>query len=142
MLAQDPHVALCSKSALKQPWLPSRKAPQAPCPPIDTKAFWQHGRLILVPSALQCGDFYEAIGIDAVLLVQFAGLNPMGGRKPPQAGCPKQNIRRVLADLVDNAALSVVRPCCKQCMVTRCSDSLHEQPAAATTRPIQQCAAT
>lgn len=60
-------------------------------------------------SAVQCGDFYEAIGIDAVLLVQFAGLNPMGGRSPPRAGCPKQNIRRVLADLVDNAALSVVR---------------------------------
>lgn len=58
---------------------------------------------------MQCGDFYEAIGIDAVLLVQFAGLNPMGNRSPPRAGCPKQNIRRVLADLVENAALSVVR---------------------------------
>jgi len=58
---------------------------------------------------VQCGDFYEAIGIDAVLLVQFAGLNPMGNRSPPRAGCPKQNIRRVLADLVENAALSVVR---------------------------------
>ena len=25
------------------------------------------------------GDFYEAVGVDAVVLVQFAGLNPMGG---------------------------------------------------------------
>lgn len=91
---------------------------------------------------MQCGDFYEAIGIDAVLLVQFAGLNPMGGRKPPQAGCPKQNIRRVLADLVDNAALSVVRRWCEQRMIPRCSDSTHEQLAAATTQHIQQCAAT
>ena len=76
----------------------------------------------LVLSEMQCGDFYEAIGIDAVLLVQFAGLNPMGGRKPPQAGCPKQNIRRVVADLVENAALSVVGPYCTQCMDPRCSD--------------------
>lgn len=70
---------------------------------------------------MQCGDFYEAVGIDAVLLVQFAGLNPMGRRKPPQAGCPKQNIRRVLADLVENAALSVVRSdsgACSHCIAT------------------------
>lgn len=36
------------------------------------------------------GEFYEAVGIDAVLLVQHAGLNPMGSGVPPRAGCPKQ----------------------------------------------------
>jgi hypothetical protein len=35
------------------------------------------------------GDFYETVGFDAVLMVQYAGLNPMG-QKLPKAGCPKQ----------------------------------------------------
>ena len=26
------------------------------------------------------GDFYEAFGVDAVMLVEYAGLNPMGGK--------------------------------------------------------------
>ena len=59
--------------------------------------------------AAQCGDFYEAVGTDAVLLVQFAGLNPMGLKSPPRAGCPKQNIRKVLYDMVNEAGLTVVR---------------------------------
>lgn len=39
----------------------------------------------------QVGEFYEAIGIDACLLVEFAGLNPFGGLRSdsiPRAGCP------------------------------------------------------
>ena len=43
-----------------------------------------------------------------MLLVQFAGLNPMGNRSPPRAGCPKGNIHRVLADLVQGAGFTVV----------------------------------
>ena len=62
----------------------------------------------VLPLCDQCGDFYEAIGTDAVILVQFAGLNPMGNRSPPRAGCPKGNIHRVLADLVQGAGLTVV----------------------------------
>lgn len=86
--------------------------------------------------AMQCGDFYEAIGIDAVLLVQFAGLNPMGRRQPPQAGCPKQNIRRVLADLVDNAALSVVRSLFVAILTSStCSAMTTEAAAAASLEP-------
>lgn len=37
------------------------------------------------------GDFYEAIGIDACILVEYAGLNPFGGLRSdsiPRAGCP------------------------------------------------------
>lgn len=37
------------------------------------------------------GDFYEAIGIDACILVEYAGLNPFGGLRSdsiPKAGCP------------------------------------------------------
>lgn len=37
------------------------------------------------------GDFYEAIGIDACVLVEYAGLNPFGGLRSdsiPKAGCP------------------------------------------------------
>lgn len=37
------------------------------------------------------GDFYEAIGVDACILVEYAGLNPFGGLRSdsiPRAGCP------------------------------------------------------
>ncbi|KAF3455561.1 hypothetical protein FNV43_RR00193 [Rhamnella rubrinervis] len=37
------------------------------------------------------GDFYEALGIDACILVEYAGLNPFGGLRSdsiPRAGCP------------------------------------------------------
>ncbi|XP_057960090.1 DNA mismatch repair protein MSH1, mitochondrial isoform X2 [Malania oleifera] len=37
------------------------------------------------------GDFYEAIGLDACVLVEYAGLNPFGGTRSdsiPRAGCP------------------------------------------------------
>ena len=58
----------------------------------------------------QVGEFYETMGTDAVLLVQHAGLNPMGALSAvPRAGCPHQNLRRTLADLVDQAGFSVVR---------------------------------
>lgn len=39
----------------------------------------------------QVGDFYEALGIDACILVEYAGLNPFGGLRSdsvPKAGCP------------------------------------------------------
>ena len=39
----------------------------------------------------QVGDFYEALGIDACVLVEYAGLNPFGGLRSdsvPRAGCP------------------------------------------------------
>lgn len=56
------------------------------------------------------GEFYEAMGTDAVILVQWAGLNPMGStHMPPRAGCPVMNIRRTLQSLVEEANLSVVR---------------------------------
>ena len=57
----------------------------------------------------QVGEFYEAMGTDAVVLVQWAGLNPMGStHMPPRAGCPHMNIRRTLQSLVEEANLSVV----------------------------------
>lgn len=43
------------------------------------------------PPSLQVGEFYEAIGIDACVLVEYAGLNPFGGLRSdsvPRAGCP------------------------------------------------------
>ncbi len=57
---------------------------------------------------MQVGEFYEAVGYDAVMLVQWAGLNPMGNRSP-RAGCPVVNLRRVLHALVGEAGISVVR---------------------------------
>ncbi|MED6132167.1 DNA mismatch repair ATPase msh1 [Stylosanthes scabra] len=51
------------------------------------------------------GDFYEALGIDACILVEFAGLNPFGGLRSdsiPKAGCPVVNLRQTLDDLTHN----------------------------------------
>ncbi|XVE65752.1 hypothetical protein DITRI_Ditri08aG0024600 [Diplodiscus trichospermus] len=51
------------------------------------------------------GDFYEAIGIDACILVEYAGLNPFGGLRSdsiPRAGCPVVNLRQTLDDLTHN----------------------------------------
>ena len=46
---------------------------------------------------LQVGEFYEAFGLDALMLVQHAGLNPMG--KKCRAGCPVGNLQATLDDL-------------------------------------------
>jgi len=40
------------------------------------------------------GDFYESFGIDAILLVEYCGLNAMAGKA--RAGCPKRNIQATL----------------------------------------------
>lgn len=51
------------------------------------------------------GEFYEAIGIDACILVEYAGLNPFGGLRSdsiPRAGCPVVNLRQTLDDLTRN----------------------------------------
>ncbi|RDX95162.1 DNA mismatch repair protein MSH1, mitochondrial, partial [Mucuna pruriens] len=51
------------------------------------------------------GDFYEAWGIDACILVEYAGLNPFGGVRSdsiPKAGCPVMNLRQTLDDLTQN----------------------------------------
>ncbi|KAL1342185.1 DNA mismatch repair protein MSH1, mitochondrial [Arachis duranensis] len=51
------------------------------------------------------GDFYEALGIDACILVEYVGLNPFGGLRSdsiPKAGCPVVNLRQTLDDLTNN----------------------------------------
>ncbi|XP_048491768.1 DNA mismatch repair protein MSH1, mitochondrial isoform X2 [Beta vulgaris subsp. vulgaris] len=51
------------------------------------------------------GEFYEAIGIDACVLVEYAGLNPFGGLRSdsvPRAGCPVVNLQQTLDDLTRN----------------------------------------
>ena len=40
------------------------------------------------------GDFYEAFGLDAILLVEYCGLNSMAGKA--RAGCPIKNIQATL----------------------------------------------
>ncbi|CAJ1968037.1 unnamed protein product [Sphenostylis stenocarpa] len=53
----------------------------------------------------QVGEFYEAWGIDACVLVEYAGLNPCGGLQSdsvPRAGCPVVNLRQTLDDLTQN----------------------------------------
>lgn len=51
----------------------------------------QFQSILLIFSLFKVGDFYEAIGIDACILVEYAGLNPFGGLRTdsiPRAGCP------------------------------------------------------
>lgn len=43
---------------------------------------------------VRIGDFYECYGIDAILLVEHAGLNPMAGKA--RAGCPWRNVQATL----------------------------------------------
>lgn len=45
------------------------------------------------------GEFYETYGIDAILLVEYCGLNSMAGKA--KAGCPKVNVHATLADLTN-----------------------------------------
>ncbi len=59
------------------------------------------------PPCVQCGEFYETVELDAVVLMQHASLNPMG-KKHPQAGAPLANITQLLKDLVQGAGFSVV----------------------------------
>ncbi|KAL7568419.1 hypothetical protein ACA910_012136 [Epithemia clementina (nom. ined.)] len=51
----------------------------------------------------RCGDFYETYGVDAVMLVEHVGLNPMGEKA--KAGCPKGNIQATL-DRLTSAGFS------------------------------------
>lgn len=71
------------------------------------------------------GEFYETQGSDAVLLVQHAGLNPMGQGNPPKAGCPRANLRQTVDHLVA-AGLTVavceeVRGCMRGAARWRCA---------------------
>ena len=43
------------------------------------------------------GDFYEAYGVDALLLVEHCGLNPMAQKA--RAGCPIPNVQQTLNGL-------------------------------------------
>ena len=61
----------------------------------------KHPDMVLL---LRVGDFYEAYGLDALMLVEYAGLNPMGRRC--RAGCPVSNVQATLDALTD-AGLTV-----------------------------------
>ena len=50
-------------------------------------------KIILV----RVGEFFEAFGVDALLLVEHCGLNAMGGKA--RAGCPRSNIQQTLDGL-------------------------------------------
>ena len=69
---------------------------------LDVKT--QHPTKVIL---VRVGEFYETWGFDAVLLVEHAGLNPMGFRLP-RAGCPKMNIQRTLDDLTAKGLRCVV----------------------------------
>jgi MutS domain V/MutS domain I len=43
---------------------------------------------------VRVGDFYESFGVDALMLIEHCGLNPMAGKS--RAGCPVRNIQATL----------------------------------------------
>ncbi|KAL7495396.1 hypothetical protein ACHAWT_003896 [Skeletonema menzelii] len=53
---------------------------------------------------VRVGDFYETYGIDAIMLVEHCGLNPMAGKA--RAGCPWRNVQATL-DGLTNAGFRV-----------------------------------
>jgi hypothetical protein len=53
---------------------------------------------------IRVGEFYEAFGVDALLLVEHCGLNAMGMKA--RAGCPIRNIQQTL-DGLTNVGLSI-----------------------------------
>jgi hypothetical protein len=46
---------------------------------------------------IRVGDFYESYGIDAIMLVEHCGLNPMAGKA--RAGCPWRGVQETLDKL-------------------------------------------
>jgi len=56
-----------------------------------------HPRAIVL---CRVGDFYETLGFDAALIVEHAGLNPMGAA-PFRAGCPWGSLHATLRKLTD-----------------------------------------
>ena len=46
---------------------------------------------------VRVGDFYETYGLDAIMLVEHCGLNPMAGKA--RAGCPWRNVQSTLDGL-------------------------------------------
>ena len=64
-----------------------------------------HPRKVLL---IRVGEFYEALGFDAVLLVMHAGLNPMGATGVPRAGCPLVKVQETLDRLTHRGFAVVV----------------------------------
>mgnify|MGYP002259882093 CR=1 FL=1 len=56
---------------------------------------------------IQSGSFYEAAGIDAVILVEY-GLRPMGEDNCPRAGFPKTSLNKYLRMFVNKAHMIVM----------------------------------
>ncbi len=50
-----------------------------------------------VVALVRVGDFYESYGVDAILLAEHCGLNPMAGKA--RAGCPWRNVQATLDGL-------------------------------------------
>lgn len=59
-------------------------------------------------SLIRVGEFYECLGYDAVMLVMYAGLNPMGISGVPKAGCPAVKIQETLDRLTSRGYSCVV----------------------------------
>lgn len=64
-----------------------------------------HPRKVIL---VRVGEFYETWGFDAIVMVQHAGLNPMGNDGVPRAGCPVANLSRTLSDLISAGFSCVV----------------------------------
>eukprot|EP00916_Digyalum_oweni_P011493 GHVL01019118.1.p1 GENE.GHVL01019118.1~~GHVL01019118.1.p1 ORF type:complete len:992 (+),score=175.05 GHVL01019118.1:791-3766(+) len=62
---------------------------------IVSQKIHHENKIILV----RRGDFYEAYGVDAIMMVEYCGLNPMGNK--PRAGCHRRSLQPALDGLVE-----------------------------------------
>jgi DNA mismatch repair ATPase MutS len=49
---------------------------------------------------IKVGNFYEASGVSAIVLIEFCGLRPMGSHLSMKAGSPLSTIQRILDQLI------------------------------------------
>lgn len=77
-------------------WLPLTLSP----PYLIVKSSIQLDQVLLT----RVGEFYETYGVDAVMMMQHAGLNKMG--QEIRAGCPRKNVQQTL-DGLTGAGLTV-----------------------------------
>ena len=61
-----------------------------------------HSQEILL---VQVGDFFELIGVDAILGVEYCGLRAMGKRPSMKAGAPLGSVQRILDGFVRNGMI-------------------------------------
>jgi hypothetical protein len=96
-MGYDPHANPMSR---RRPDASAAAVPAAPAAPTPLLSYVRTQKSAHFPDAVvltRVGDFYETYGVDAIMLVEHCGLNPMAGKA--RAGCPWRNVQDTLDKL-------------------------------------------